>query len=132
MVLYEGVDDKIKLLKIVKEENVKPNQTGYFCEICFDGTKPKFGIQQSGVFVFDQSKDDTTESKLSEVLKNLKKHVKSHLESKVHLQKVDILEAKDKRDEQRKSRLETIGLNVFRIRYNAIKQARSKISYWVR
>ena len=73
--------------------------------------------------------DDNTENKVSGVLKNLKKHVKSHLESKVHLQKVDILEAKDKRDEQRKSRLETIGLNVFRIRYNAIKQARSRSDF---
>ena len=73
----EGFDDKITLLRMIKEENVKPNQTGYFCEWCFDGTKPKFGIQQSGVFVFDQSKDDTTEtnclrnSKISRNMLNL-------------------------------------------------------------
>ena len=50
-------------LKIKKEDDVKPNQTGYFCEICFDGLKPKFGVQQSGVFLLDNSKDDTTEKK---------------------------------------------------------------------
>ena len=125
----EQFNDKIKQFKIIKEEDVKPNHTGYFCEICFDGVKPRFDVQQSGVFLLDDSKDDTTENKLSAALKNLKKHVKSHLDSKVHKQKIEILEARNKRDEDRNSRLKTIGLNVFRTRYNAIKQARSRSDF---
>ena len=125
----EQFDMNIVQLKIKKEDDVKPNQTGYYCEICFDGIKPKFGVQQSGMFLLDNSKDNTTEQKLSAVLKNLKKHVKSHIESKVHQQKLDIIEARNKRDEDRNSRLKTVGLNIFRTRYCGIKQARSRSDF---
>ena len=102
------VDATLNALKVWKDNEVKKDQDGYFCDVCFDGTKPTFGIQQSGVFIFDKDNDNTTEKTQSTVLRNLKKHIKYHIDSKVHQQKVDILASKSQKEKElkRKRKLE--------------------------
>ena len=116
----EDLDENIEKLGIVKENVVKDGQDGYYCKVCFDGTKPKYSMQQPGVFLFDSSKDDTTVHKMSGALRHLKTQIKTHIESKIHQQKLEILIVKAKRQKERKSRMKTIGLNIFRTRYNGI------------
>ena len=117
------LNEHIGIVNIVKENAVKDDQDGYYCEVCFDGTKPKYSIQQPGVFLFDKTKDDTTIKKMSKALRHLKSHIKKHVESKIHLQKLEILQVKTQKQKERSSRLKIIGHNVFRTRYNGIKQA---------
>ena len=41
---------------IKKELDVEENIDGYYCDICFDGSKPDFAQQSNGAFTFDKIK----------------------------------------------------------------------------
>ena len=41
---------------IKKVIDVEENIDGYYCDICFDGSKPDFAQQSNGAFTFDKIK----------------------------------------------------------------------------
>ena len=121
----DNFDRNISLMDIVKEESDEENIDVYFCRICFDGTKPPSNSNKPGVRLYDRSKDDTTSKNLSRELRNLKTMVKVHSKSKTHLQKREILKTQTLKLKERSSRINRVGLNIFRTRYNGIMQAKS-------
>ena len=86
--------------------------------------------QVSGAFLFN-SEEDTTEDdgKQSRVLRNLKLHLKNHLITKTHQQKKELIQEKEARRTLRASREEKVGMNIFRIRYQGIKQCKSRVNF---
>ena len=118
-------DRNISLMDIVKEESDEENIDVYFFRICFDGTKSPSNSNKPGVRLYDRSKDDTTSKNLSRELRNLKTMVKVHSKSKTHLQKREILKTQTLKLKERSSRINRVGLNIFRTRYNGIMQAKS-------
>ena len=119
-------------LNIKKEYGVMEETDGYYCDTCFEGTKPEFSIQSSGAFKFDRVENRKLESdgaKQSREFLNLKKDLKRHLISKTHKQKVDILNMKTKMDKERLSREYRAGMNVWRERYEGIKQGKSRLCF---
>ena len=117
---------------IKKEIDVKENVDGYYCDLCFDGTIPDFSHQSSGAFTFDKIKALEFESegaKQSREFLNFKKIVKHHLVSKTHRQKDEILKMKEKMDKEKLSREDKVGMNIWRERYEGIKQSKSRACF---
>ena len=117
---------------IKKENEVLENIDGYFCSICFDGIKPDFTIQSNGAFRFDKIENTKLESegaKQSREFLNLKRDVKRHLINKTHKQKSSLLRMKNKMDRERLNIQEKAGMNVFRERYEGIKQSKSRLCF---
>ena len=119
----EGLEKVLVDHSIKKEFDIKPSAHGYFCEICFGDTHPNFENLSPGLFIFDTTVDNKYPTRN---FRNLKINIKKHLtENKFHKEKQEILKNKTKLFENLKSRQEKVGLNIFRIRYNAIKQGKS-------
>ena len=119
----EGLEKVLVDHSIKKEFDIKPSAHGYFCEICFGDTHPNFENLSPGLFIFDTTVDNKDPTRN---FRNLKINIKKHLtENKFHKEKQEILKNKTKLFENLKSRQEKVGLNIFRIRYNAIKQGKS-------
>ena len=123
---------KSDYLLIKKEDEVLENIDGYFCSICFEGIKPDFTIQSNGAFRFDKIENTKLESegaKQSREFLNLKRDVKRHLINKTHKQKSSLLRMKNKMDRERLNIQEKAGMNVFRERYEGIKQSKSRLCF---
>ena len=61
----------------MKESVVMDGQDGCFSDVCFEGTRPKYSIQQHIVFLFNPAKDNSTPRKMSDTLRYLKGHIKA-------------------------------------------------------
>ena len=121
---------ELKEIGILKETEVKPGIDCYYCSICFEGTIPNFEIKSIGSHFFIKTEDDTGEEFQSRVLRNLKSNVKKHiLYNKLHKQKKEEIKQKNIIFKELKSRQVKIGLNVFRTRYQGIKQNKSRSSF---
>ena len=117
---------------IKKELDVEENIDGYYCDICFDGTKPDFAQQSNGAFTFDKIKAlelNSEAAKQSRELLNFKKSIKRHLVTKSHTQKLEILKTKEKVDKERMTREYKVGMNVWRERYEGIRQSKSRVCF---
>ena len=69
------------------------------------------------------------QAKQSREFLNLKKDVKRHINSKTHTQKLSQLRTKNRMDKDRLSRDHKAGMNVFRERYEGIKQGKSRLCF---
>ena len=100
-------------------------------KICFDGALPSLKTQVPGAFLYDDKEDTTEEDGTqSRVLRNLKLHLKNHLlGTKIHQQKKEFSKQKEARKADFISREEKIAVNVFRIRYQGIKQCKSRVNF---
>ena len=81
----------------LKKEDVERDYFGYYCEVCFDNTKPNWKNLHgsSGAFLFNSKEDcDESSGNQSRVFRNLKTNIKSHLERKSHRLKLEILRKK--------------------------------------
>ena len=120
----------IEQVDFKKEEDVRKDIDGYFCSICFDGVHPSWNTQVTGAFQFDILEDSKDEAgKQSREFRNLKTHVKNHLNSKTHQQRKELLREKEKTKRTFMKREEKIGLNIFRTRYLGIKQGKSLVNF---
>ena len=113
-----------------KVQDVKEGVDGYYCELCFDGSDPNWESipkNTAGAFKYIKSEEKSVQAVN---LKHLKGGIKEHLlRSKVHRQKKEILETKEKMDEKRHERTKTVGMNVFRERYSGIMQHKSRLDF---
>ena len=127
----EELESNLESLHIKKEEEVKDDVDGFFCSLCFDGSKPNWNNKnQSGTLKFNKAKNTAeTSGNQSMELRNLKCHIKIHVASKNYKQKKEIQENKIKMDKERKSREPIAGMNVYRIRYLGIQQSKSRIDF---
>ena len=121
---------ELKEIGIIKETEVKSGIDCYYCSICFEGTIPNFEIKSIGSHLFIKTEDDTGEDFQSRVLRNLKSNVKKHIFSnKLHKQKKEEIKQKNIISKELKSHQVKIGLNVFRTRYQGIKQNKSRSNF---
>ena len=103
--------------------------------MCFGNTKPEWdklhgGTGGSGAFLFNSKEDaDDNSGNQSRVFRNLKSNIKIHFDRKIHQQKKQILSTKEKELNNKLSRKESIGKNIFRIRYNGIKQGKTRVNF---
>ena len=100
--------------------------------MCFNETKPDFSLQSNGVFRSDNienTKLESDQAKQSREFLNLKRDVKRHINSKTHTQKLSQLRTKNRMDKDRLSRDHKAGMNVFRERYDGIKQGKSRLCF---
>ena len=113
-----------------KVQDVKEGVDGFYCGLCFDGSDPNWDSipkNTAGAFKYIKSEEKSVQAAN---LKNLKGGIKEHLlRSKVHRQKKEILETKEKMDEKRDERKKTVGMNVFRERYTGIMQSKSRLDF---
>ena len=132
IVSSKSVEDLDKCLDdmeygFVKEDSIKDDVDGYYCRICFDNSKPNWDVQSSGAFKFDVLGEGGSHQ--SRQFINLKNNIKIHLNSKSHMQKKQLIMEKDQRDLFKKSREEIVGMNVFRERYQGIKQGKNRVDF---
>ena len=126
----KDLNDIVDKVEFVKQDGVKDDQIGYYCKICFEGVQPSWKNQVSGAFMFNADEDDTEESgKQSRVFRNLKLHLKNHLNTRNHKQKKELMKQKETLQTMRVSREEKIGMNIFRIRYQGIKQCKTRVNF---
>ena len=81
-----------------KEEEFKEDVDGYFCTLCFDGSKPNLeNKNQSGALKFNQTKNTEEKSdNQSRELRNLKISIKTYVASKNNKQEKELQENKIK------------------------------------
>ena len=115
--------------QFLKREDIKEGVDGYFCGLCFDGSEPNWESGQiAGAFKY--SKTEEKEELQSRNLRNLKSSAKTHIvESKVHQQKKKLKETKDENYRKTQDRTRIVGLNIFRERYNGIRQSKSRLDF---
>ena len=123
-VVLESIDFK-------KEEDVNDDIDGFYCELCFGGSRPNWeGKGECGAFKFEKEKDkEETSGNQSRQLRHLKERIKQHINRKTHKQKKEIKQAKLRIDKKRKVRSQIGGRNVFRNRYQGIKQSKSRLDF---
>ena len=122
-----------KLVKLgLKKEHVKEDYDGYYCDICFEDTNPDWNNLHgvSGAFLFNVKEDcEDNSDNQSRVFRNLKINIKLHLERKTHQLKLEVLRRKERQSKEIRSRQKSIGMNIFRIRYQGIKQGKSRTNF---
>ena len=116
-------------LQFLKREDIQDGVDGYFCGLCFDGSEPNWESGKvAGAFKFTKTEEE--DELQSRNLRNLKTNAKNHiLESKVHQQKKKLKESKDENLKKTLDRTKAVGMNVFRERYNGIKQNKSRLDF---
>ena len=108
----------------------------FYCKICFENNPPPPDSDQYGIGCFKldlktyEFQKTTNPDKQPKTLGNLKTNIKKHIQaSQNHKQKYEDHLRKQKILFEKESRNKIIGLNLFRIRYTAIKQHQPRTAF---
>ena len=85
----EDLETVLEKIDIKKEPDTGDNVEKYYCDICFDGSKPNWRIKTAvvGVFRLEKTESEDEGNNQSAQFRHFKTHVREHMLSKTHQQK---------------------------------------------